>query len=226
MITLYTWPTPNGHKVQIALEELGIPYEAVPIDITRGDQLQPEYRDINPNGKVPAIVDHDGPGGTPHRIFESGAILVYLAEKTGRLLSADPRMRSETLQWLMWQMGGLGPMMGQAQHFFRYAPDPVPYAIDRYQQETRRLMRVMNRQLDDREFIAGEYSIADIACFPWIRIHNYTGVPLDDFANIRRWYSTIRARPAVGRALDLFRERWVDVSKSPEAKRHLFGATL
>jgi GST-like protein len=223
MITLYTWPTPNGHKAQIGLEELGLPYDPKPVNITKGEQFEPQYVSINPNGKVPVIVDDDGPDGMEHKVFESGAILLYLAEKTGQLLSHDLVKRSQTVQWLMWQMGGLGPMMGQAQHFHRYAPAPIPYSIDRYQKETKRLLRVLETRLAQHEYIVDDYSIADIACFPWVRIHTYTGVSLDEYPNIVRWFSAVRARPAVGRALDLFRADWVDVTKSDEAKRNLFA---
>ena len=220
MIDLYSWSAPNGHKVHILVEELGIPYRIIPIDITAGAQHEPA---INPNGKIPAIVDRAPlDGGPPHTVFETGAIMVYLAEKERRFLPQDMRPRSEVLQWLFWQVGGLGPMMGQAQHFFRYAPEQVPYGIARYQKETRRLLRVMDERLKQQDYLGDAYSIADMACFPWVRIHKLTGVTLDDFAHVRAWYSRIRARPALDRALDLLRDRWVDVSQSDEAKRNLF----
>lgn len=223
MIDLYSWPAPNGHKVQILVEELGIPYRLIPIDITRGAQHEASYRAINPNGKIPAIVDHaPSDGGALFTVFESGAVLLYLAEKERRFLPTELRARSELLQWLFWQVGGLGPMMGQAQHFFRYAPEAVPYGITRYQNETRRLLHVMEERLDGRDHLCGDYSIADMACFPWIRIHKYTGVALDEFPRVQAWYGRVRARPAVGRAMDLLRDRWVDVSTSDEAKRNLF----
>jgi GST-like protein len=223
MIDLYSWPAPNGHKVQILVEELGLPYTLIPIDITRGAQHEASYRAINPNGKIPAIVDHAPPGGgAPFTVFESGAILLYLAEKEQRFLPTGVRARSGVLQWLFWQVGGLGPMMGQAQHFFRYAPEPVPYGIARYQNETRRLLRVMEERLGGRDHLCGDYSIADMACFPWVRIHKYTGVTLGEFPRVQSWYGRVRARPAVGRALDLLRDRWVDVSTSDEAKLNLF----
>lgn len=227
MIDLYTWPAPNGHKVQILVEELGIPYRVMPIDITQGDQHQSDYRAINPNGKIPAIVDHaPRDGGPPQTVFESGAVMLYLAEKEGRFLASDLRRRSETLQWLFWQVGGLGPMMGQAQHFFRYAPVPVPYGIERYQQEVRRLLQVLDDRLEGREYIVGsDYSIADMACFPWIRIHRLTGVSLADFPRVQDWYGRVRARPAVDRGVSLLRERWVDVTASDDAKRNLFPKT-
>jgi GST-like protein len=176
MIDLYTWPAPNGHKVQILVEELGIPYRVVPVDITRGDQHLPGYRAVNPNGKIPAIVDHAPQGGgAPVTVFESGAVMLYLAEKEKRFIPSEPRLRGEVLQWLFWQVGGLGPMMGQAQHFFRYAPAPVPYGIERYQKETRRLLQVLDDRLQGREYVCDDYSIADMACFPWIRIHKVPG---------------------------------------------------
>ena len=193
------------------------------LDITQGDQHQPGYRAINPNGKIPAIVDHaPRDGGEPVTVFESGAVMLYLAEKEGRFLPTGLRARSEILQWLFWQAGGLGPMMGQAQHFFRYAPMPVPYGIERYQQEARRLLQVLEDRLAGRDYIGAEYSIADMACFPWIRIHKMTGVSLEDFPRVQAWYGRVRARPAVGRGVSLLRERWVDVTQSDDAKRNLF----
>ena len=223
MIDLYSWSAPNGHKVHILIEELGIPYRIVPINITAGAQHEAGYRAINPNGKIPAIVDHAPlDGGAHHTVFETGAILLYLAEKEKRFLPEDVRQRSEVLQWLFWQVGGLGPMMGQAQHFFRYAAEQVPYGITRYQKETRRLLKVMDDRLQDRNYLGGEYSIADMACFPWVCIHKMTGVALDEFSNVLAWYGRVRARPAVGRGLDLLRDQWVDVTKSSEAKLNLF----
>lgn len=225
MIDLYSWPAPNGQKAHILVEELGIPYRLIPINITKGDQHEPSYGAINPNSKIPAIVDHaPRDGGGPITVFETGAILLYLAEKENRFIPTDPRQRNEVMQWLFWQVGGLGPMMGQAQHFFRYAPEPVPYAITRYQNETRRLLKVLDTRLDDRDYVCGDYSIADMACFPWIRIHNLTGVSLDDFPRVEAWYGRVRSRPAVGRGLDLLRKDWVDVTKSAEAKQNLFRA--
>ncbi|MBL8454511.1 MAG: glutathione S-transferase N-terminal domain-containing protein [Zoogloea sp.] len=223
MIDVYSWPAPNGHKVQILMEELGVSYRLIPIDITQGAQREASYLTINPNAKIPAIVDH-APigGGAPLTVFESGAIMLYLAEKERRFVPDEPRQRAEVLQWLFWQVGGLGPMMGQAQHFFRYAPEKLPYAIERYQNEARRLLRVLDQRLASRGYVADDYSIADIACFPWVRIHQLTGIALDDFANVRAWYGRVRSRPAVARGVDLLRDRWVDVSTSPEAKRNLF----
>lgn len=223
MIDLYSWSAPNGHKVHILIEELGIPYRVVPVNITTGAQHEESYRAINPNGKIPAIVDHAPlDGGPSHTVFETGAILLYLAEKEKRFLPEDMRQRSDVMQWLFWQVGGLGPMMGQAQHFFRYASEQVPYGIARYQKETRRLLKVMDDRLQHHEYLGGAYSVADMACFPWIRIHKLTGIDLDEFPNIQAWYSRIRARPALDRALNLLREQWVDVSTSDEAKRNLF----
>jgi len=223
MIDLYSWPAPNGHKTQILVEELGIPYRLIPINITTGAQHEASYRAINPNGKIPAIVDHAPPdGGAPITVFESGAVMLYLAEKEKRFLPTQLRQRSEVMQWLFWQVGGLGPMMGQAQHFFRYAPEPVPYGIARYQNETKRLLKVLDERLEGRDYVCDTYSIADMACFPWVRIHKLTGVELDDFPRVQAWYGRMRSRPAVGRAVDLLRESWVDVTKSDEAKRNLF----
>ena len=201
MIDLYTWSTPNGRKASIALEELGLPYKAHPIDITKGEQFAPDFLKISPNNKIPAMVDPDGPGGAPISLFESGAMLIYLAEKTGQLLPADPRRRYEALQWLMWQMGGFGPMLGQAHHFRRFAPEQVPYAIERYTKETRRLYGVLDGRLAEADYLAGDYSIADIATFPWAARHEWQGVALEEFANVKRWYDAVAARPAVARGM-------------------------
>jgi GST-like protein len=201
VIDLYTWGTPNGRKASIMLEEVGIPYRVLPIDISKGAQHTPEFLAINPNGRIPAIIDSEGPDGKPIRIFESGAILIYLAEKTGKLLSAEPRRRMETLVWLMFQMGGVGPMFGQAHHFLRAAPEPVPYGIERYTKETRRLYGVLNRRLGEEAYLAGEYSIADIATYPWVARHDWHKVELEDFPNVARWYEAIGARPAVARGM-------------------------
>jgi GST-like protein len=223
MIDLYSWSAPNGHKVHILIEELGVPYRMVPINITTGAQHEPGYRAINPNGKIPAIIDHAPlDAGAPITVFETGAILLYLAEKQKQFIPQDSRQRCEVLQWLFWQVGGLGPMMGQAQHFYRYAPEQVPYGIARYQKETRRLLNVMNDRLQHVEYLGGTYSIADMACFPWVRIHKMTGVNLDEFPEVQAWYSRIRSRPALDRALNLLRDQWVDVTKSDEAKHNLF----
>jgi GST-like protein len=201
VIDLYTWTTPNGRKVSIMLEEVGLPYRVHPIDISKGAQHTPEFLAINPNGRIPAIIDGDGPGGKPIRIFESGAILIYLAEKTGKLLSADPRQRMETLVWLMFQMGGIGPMFGQAHHFLRAAPEPVPYGIERYTKETRRLYGVLERRLGEASYLAGEYSIADIATYPWVARHTFHKVDFAAYPNVKRWFDAISARPAVARGM-------------------------
>jgi GSH-dependent disulfide-bond oxidoreductase len=198
MIDFYTAATPNGHKVSIALEELALPYTLHALDLGALDQKKPEYLAINPNGRIPAIVDRDN---GDFAVFESGAILVYLAERTGRLWPADAKGRSVTLQWLMFQMGGVGPMMGQANVFFRYFPEKLPAAISRYQNESRRLFEVLERRLGEVEYLAGEYSIADIATFPWVRIHDWAGVSVDGLPHLQRWLAAIAARPAVVRGL-------------------------
>ncbi|MBI3571499.1 MAG: glutathione S-transferase N-terminal domain-containing protein [Gammaproteobacteria bacterium] len=203
MIDLYYWPTPNGHKITLFMEETGLRYRIVPVNIGRGDQFKPEFLKISPNNRMPAIVDHEpADGGAPIPIFESGAILLYLAEKTGRFLAQDARARMETLQWLFWQVGGLGPMAGQNHHFNVYAPEKIPYAIERYVNETARLYAVLDRRLLDREFIVGDYSIADIACYPWIVSHARQQQNLDDFPNLKRWFEAIRQRPATVRAYE------------------------
>ncbi|MHB1218407.1 MAG: glutathione S-transferase family protein [Alphaproteobacteria bacterium] len=201
MIDLYTWGTPNGRKVSIALEELALPYKVHPIDIGKGDQFKPEYLAINPNGKIPAIVDPGGPDGKPISVFESGAILIYLAEKTGELLPKDARGRSVAIQWLMFQMGGVGPMFGQAHHFRRFAPEKIPYAVGRYTNETRRLYGVLDRRLAETEHLAGDYSIADIATYPWVSRHEWQGVALTEFPSVKRWFDALSARPAVARGM-------------------------
>src|SRR5688572_819069 len=201
MIELYTWTTPNGRKVSIMLEEVALPYNVRPIDIGKGDQFSREFVAINPNSKIPAIVDPEGPDGRPISIMESGAILIYLAEKTGKLLPATPRGRSVALQWLMFQMGGVGPMFGQVHHFLRAAKEPVPYAIDRYTTETRRLYGVLDSRLKEREYLADEYSIADIATYPWVARYEWHKTRLEDFPNVKRWFDAISARPAVDRGM-------------------------
>ncbi len=200
MIDLYTAATPNGHKVSIALEELQLPYQVHCLSFERQEQKTPEFLRINPNGRIPAIVDRDN---QDFAVFESGAILIYLAEKTGRLLPSDPRGRSLALQWLMFQMGGVGPMQGQANVFLRYFPERIPAAIERYQKETRRLYEVLDRRLGEAEYLAGEYGIADIATFPWVRVHDWAGVSLDGLDNLQRWLQAIEARPAVQRGLQV-----------------------
>ena len=201
MIDLYYWPTPNGHKITLFLEEAGLDYRIIPVDISAGEQFKPDFLRISPNNRMPAIVDHaPADGGEPVSVFESGAILVYLAEKTGRFLPTDLRGRKTVLEWLFWQVGGLGPMAGQNHHFSGYAPEKIPYAIERYQRETARLYGVLDKRLADRAFIAGDYSIADMASYPWIVPHERQGQKLEDFPNLKRWFDSMAARPAVVRA--------------------------
>ena len=198
MIDLYTAATPNGHKVSIALEELGLPYTMKVLDLAQGEQKRAPFLAINPNGRIPAIVDHDA---DDFAVFESGAILIYLAEKTGRLMTSDPQGRSRVLQWLMFQMGGVGPMMGQANVFYRYFPEKIQAAIDRYQGESKRLFRVLDGHLQDHEYLAGDYSVADIANWAWVRTHRWSGVEVDDLPHLQRWLDAIGQRPAVQRGL-------------------------
>lgn len=227
MIELYYWPTPNGHKITLLLEEAGLPYSIKPVNIGKGEQFEPDFLRISPNNRMPAIVDTaPGDGGEPISVFESGAILLYLAEKSGRFLPSDPRGRATTLEWLFWQVGGLGPMLGQNHHFNRYAPERIPYAIERYVNETRRLYGVLDRRLDGRRFIAGEdYTIADMAAYPWIVPYQKQGMALDDYPHLQRWFEHIRGREATRRAYavtDTIEGR-VDLSSDAEARRHLFG---
>jgi GST-like protein len=224
MIELFTWPTPNGHKVHIMLEECGLPYNVHPIDIGKGDQFQPEFLRISPNNKMPAMIDTDGPDGKPYSVFESGAMLMYLAEKTGRFIPRDTRGRYDVIQWLMFQMGGVGPMLGQAHHFRDYAPEKIPYAIDRYTNEATRLYGVIDRRLGESEWIAGDdYSIADMAIFPWLRPWKAQGQNLDEMPNVKRWLETMAARPAVKRGLEVLRENRRKGAHSKEAWETLFG---
>ena len=204
MIDVYFTPTPNGHKISIMLEEVGLPHQLLKMDMLKGDHLTPDYRRINPNGRLPAIVDH-APigGGAPLPVFESGAILLYLAEKSGQLMPADPRRRSQAQQWLMWQMASFGPMQGQAHHFIRYAPEGQDYPVARYRNETIRLLHVLNGRLKEAEYLAGDYSIADIACSPWTRAIRAIGLTLDDFPDVARWFAAIGERPAVQRGTDV-----------------------
>jgi GST-like protein len=221
MIDLYYWTTPNGHKITIFLEEAELPYTVIPINIGKGDQFQPEFLKISPNNRIPAIVDREpADGGDPISVFESGAILLYLAEKTGKLIPQDSRGRIDVLQWLFWQMGGLGPMAGQNHHFSQYAPEKIPYAINRYVNETGRLYAVLDKQLSDREFVAGEYSIADIAIYPWIVPYDRQGQKLEDFPNVERWFEAIKARPATIRAYEKA-DALKDQQVSPEQSRNL-----
>jgi GST-like protein len=228
MIDLYYWPTPNGHKIVLFLEETGLPYKVVPVNLGAGDQYKPEFLAISPNGRMPVIVDRaPADGGAPISVFESGVILIYLAEKTGRFLPADTRGRFEVLQWLMWQMAGLGPMAGQNHHFAVYAPEKIPYAIDRYVKETNRLYGVLNKRLADRPFIAGEYSIADMVCYPWIVPHERQSQKLEDFPHLKRWFEAIQARPATVRAYEIGKEVNPNASQpvSEDAKKVLSGQT-
>ena len=230
MIDLYYWPTPNGHKITIFLEEAGLPYRIKPVNIGAGDQFQPDFLKISPNNRMPALVDSEpADGGAPLSIFESGAILEYLAEKTGKFLSKATREKYAVLQWLYWQIGGLGPMAGQNHHFSNYAPEKLPYAIDRYVNETNRLYGVLDRQLakmrDSGGFIAGAYSIADMASYPWIVPWTAQGQNLDDFPDLRRWFDTIRARPAVERAYEIGPKYRQETTLTEEDKKILFGQT-
>ena len=225
MIEVYSWATPNGHKVHIMLEECGLAYRAIPVDIGAGDQFAPEFLRISPNNKIPAIVDPDGPDGAPISVFESGAILLYLAAKTGRFLPGDLRGRYRTLEWLMFQMGSVGPMLGQNHHFRLYAPEKIPYAIDRYSNEARRLYGVIDKRLGQAGFIAGdEYTIADIAIFPWLRNWKNQGIELEDYPRLKPWFEGIAARPAVQRGVEVL----AGLRKAVRTERErevLFGAT-
>lgn len=224
MIDLYYWPTPNGHKITLFLEEAGLAYTIHPVDIGAGDQFRPEYLEISPNNKMPAIVDQaPADGGLPLSVFESGAILLYLANKTGKFFADDLRGRVEVNQWLHWQMAGLGPMTGQYGHFHVYAPEPIPYAQDRYKREVLRLLGVLDKRLQDREFIAGHYSIADMAVHPWINPYSKAPLDLTPFANVRRWHAQIAARPAVQRAYALAQQYGANREMTPEMRKILFG---
>ena len=227
MIDLYYWTTPNGHKITIFLEETGLPYKIFPVNISKGDQFKPEFLAISPNNRIPAIVDHEPKdGGKPIAVFESGAILLYLAEKIGKFLYMDPRRKVEVTQWLFWQMGGLGPMAGQNHHFSQYAPEKIAYAIDRYVKETNRLYGVLNKRLADREFIAGDYSIADMAAYPWIVPHQRQGQALENFPQLKRWFETIKDRPATVRAYEKAKAINSQAVVGDEASRKiLFGQT-
>jgi GSH-dependent disulfide-bond oxidoreductase len=226
MIDLYYWTTPNGHKITIFLEEGALPYKIIPVNISAGDQFKPGFLAISPNNRIPAIVDNaPKDGGKPIPVFESGAILLYLAEKTEKFMSADLRDRVGVTQWLFWQMGGLGPMAGQNHHFRQYAPTKIPYAIDRYVKETNRLYGVLNQRLADRQFIAGEYSIADMAAYPWIVPHERQGQNLESFPHLKRWFEAIKARPAVVRAYAKAKEINTQPTVTEESKSILFGQT-
>jgi GST-like protein len=228
MIDLYYWTTPNGHKITIFLEETGTPYKIIPINIGKGDQFKADFLAVSPNNRIPALVDHaPKDGGKPISVFESGAMLVYLAEKTGQFLSSDLRKRTDAMQWLFWQMGGLGPMSGQNNHFSNYAVEKLPYAMDRYRNEVNRLYGVLNKRLADREFIAGEYSIADMASYPWVVPHERQGQKIDEFPHLKRWLDTIAARPAVVRAYELAKKINPNQGgiRTPEERAILFGQT-
>jgi GST-like protein len=226
MIELHYWTTPNGHKVSIFLEEAGLPYNLVPLNIRAGDQFKPEFLRISPNNRIPAIVDtKPAGGGKPISVFESGAILLYLAEKTGKFLPSDLRERLGVLQWLFWQMGGLGPMAGQNHHFAQYAPEKIPYAIERYQKETNRLYGVLDRRLSGRTFIGSEYSIADMAAYPWVVPYERQGQKLEDFPNLKRWFESIRERPAVQRAYALAETINTKPTVDEDSRKFLFGQT-
>jgi GSH-dependent disulfide-bond oxidoreductase len=226
MIDLYYSATPNGLKMTLFLEEAGLPYRIIPVSLGKGEQFKPAFLAISPNNKIPALVVHDPPGGgAPVSLFESGAMLLYLAEKTGRFMPADLRGRLEVMKWLFWQVGGLGPMAGQIGHFNVHAPEKVPYAIARYTKETNRLYGVLDRRLAERDFIAGAYSIADIACYPWIVPHAAHGQDLDDFPHLKRWFQTIATRPATIRAYAGVEESYSRAPLSDEARRALFGQT-
>ena len=224
MIDVYFWPTPNGQKVTIALEELRLPYNVIPINIGKGDQFKPEFLKISPNNKMPAIVDSDGPGSKTISIFESGAILIYPAEKAGRLMPTDARGRYKVLEWLMFQMGSVGPMLGQAHHFRRYAPEQIRYAIERYTNEARRIYGVVDKRVGEVPYLAGEYSIADIATYPWLKLHKLQGQKLEDFPNLKRWYEAMEARPAVRKGMAVMANGPALQPNDKETFSVLFGA--
>ncbi|MDZ8264207.1 glutathione binding-like protein [Nostoc sp. ChiQUE01b] len=224
MTDLYFWPTPNGYKTLIFLEESGLSYQIKPINILRGDQFQPDFLAIAPNNRIPAIVDHaPAEGNSPFALFESGSILIYLAEKTGQFLSSDLRTRHQTIQWLMWQMGGVGPMMGQANHFIQYAPEDIPYGKKRYGDEVKRLFGVMEKQLSDQDYLTGNYSIADMACYPWIKFSDLINIQLSDFPRVAEWVARITERPAVKRAYEVGEPIKGEQQMDDEARRLLFG---
>ncbi len=222
MIEFYAWPTPNAHKISIMLEECGLAYDVIPVDITKGDQFAPEFLKISPNNRMPVIVDSDGPDGGSVSVFESGAILIYLAEKTARFLPEAGDARYHVLEWLMFQMANLGPICGQAHHFRQYAAETAPYAVERFTNEAGRLYNVMDRRLGDSEYLAGDYSIADMACWPWVRLHRHHGQPFEEFPNLKRWFDAITARAATQRGMELLKEQRGGAVSS-EAKDILFG---
>jgi len=224
MIDLYFWPTPNGWKISIMLEECGIPYNTVAVHIGKGEQFEPEFLAISPNNRMPAIVDHEAPG-EPLSVFESGAILIYLAEKSGRFMPSDVHDKYDVMQWLFWQMAGLGPMAGQLSHFTHYAPEQIDYAVTRYANEYNRLLGVMNQRLADREYIAGDYSIADMASWPWVRSYERFGQSLDDFPRLEEWFLKIADRPAVIKGMEVGKGWWEAGKPDEETVRNLFGQT-
>jgi GSH-dependent disulfide-bond oxidoreductase len=228
MLDLYYWTTPNGHKITIFLEEVGLPYNIKPVNIGKGEQFKAEFLTVSPNNRIPALVDHEpAGGGKPIAVFESGAILLYLADKTGQFIARDLRGRTETIQWLFWQMGNLGPMAGQNNHFSNYATDKIPYAMDRYRNEVNRLYGVLDKRLADRAYVAGEYSIADMASYPWIVLHERQHQKIDDFPHVKRWLEAIKARPAVVRAYEKAKEVNPNAGgiRTPEERAILFGQT-
>jgi GST-like protein len=227
MLDLYFWSTPNGYKVSILLEELALPYNVIPVHIGKGDQFKPEFLKLSPNNKIPALMDPDGPGGEPITLFESGAIMMYLAEKSGwKFMPRDMRARYDVIQWLMFQMGGVGPMLGQAHHFRKYAPEQIEYAVNRYTNEAARLYGVIDRRLGETQFLAGDdYSIADMATYPWLRAHKWQGQDIAAYPNIQRWYDVVRARPAVQRGIAVLAEKVEKSAAKPTGERWdtLFG---
>ncbi|MBX9812292.1 MAG: glutathione S-transferase N-terminal domain-containing protein [Burkholderiales bacterium] len=226
MIDVYSWATPNGHKVHIMLEETGLPYRVHGINIRTGDQFRPEFLKISPNNRIPAIVDHDGPNGKPLSLFESGAILLYLASKSGKFLPLDVHERWHCLQWLMWQMGGVGPMFGQANHFRRYAKERIAYAIERYTNEANRLVNVLDRRLGEARYVAGdEYTIADIAIFPWMRGAESRGINMEEYPHAKRWFDEINSRPAVQRGVKVLANANANTPIDDKARDVMFGKT-
>ena len=224
MIDLYTWPTPNGFKVSILLEELGVPYNVIPVDIGKGAQFEPEYLKLNPNNKMPTIVDQDGPDGKPYTVMESGAILIYLADKYGKFLPKSGAARYDVLQWLMFQMGGVGPMLGQAHHFLQYAPEKIEYAMTRYSNEANRLYGVLNKRLAGRDYVAGDYSIADMAIMPWLRYPDRQAVDIAQYPEVERWRSALEARPAVQKGLAVLADQRRAGPISDEQREIMFGS--
>jgi GST-like protein len=227
MLDLYFWTTPNGYKITILLEELGWPYNVIPVNIGKGEQFRPDFLKISPNNRIPALVDNEGPDGKPIAIFESGAILMYLAEKAGgRFMPQETRRRYDVLQWLMFQMASVGPMLGQAHHFRRYAPEQIQYAVDRYTNEAHRIYGVIDNRVSEAPYLAGEYSIADMATYPWLRTHHWQGQDLEDFPHLKRWYDSIEARPAVQRGLAVMKDEVERARQTPPDKESwdiLFG---